>query len=91
MAYFTQPASAGILAGNLDGEPYPRAMTEQSILDLVLSNAIRFLIEGGLPLEIVEEDGQLRYFVEDRELDADQIMASARLLGMKGLTPHANG
>ncbi|MER2267220.1 hypothetical protein [Methylobacterium oxalidis] len=66
-------------------------MAEPNILDFVLSNAIRFLIEGGLPLEVVEEDGKLRYFVEDRDLNADQIMASARLLGMKGLAPPADG
>ncbi|GJE30700.1 hypothetical protein LDDCCGHA_0869 [Methylobacterium oxalidis] len=81
----------GVTVGNSGGEPYPRVMAETNILDLVLSNVIRFLIEGGLPLQVVEEEGKLRYFAEGRGLDAGQIIASARLLGMKGLTPPANG
>ncbi|WP_336490489.1 hypothetical protein [Methylobacterium nigriterrae] len=56
-------------------------------LDEMLSNAIRFLIAGGLPLEIVTYEGTLRYSLEGRELTTEEIIAGAYLLGMSGTEP----
>lgn len=62
-------------------------MAETSPLDALLSNAIRFLIAGGLPLEIVDEAGTLHYSLEGRELTTEEIITGAYLLGMSGAEP----
>ncbi|KAB1072948.1 hypothetical protein [Methylobacterium planeticum] len=62
-------------------------MTEPAPLDMFLSNAIRFLIAEGLPLEIVDEGGRQRYILEGKELTTEQIIAGASLLGMGNHRP----
>ena len=57
-------------------------MSEPSPLDELLSDAIRYLIAGGLPLEIVDEGGRQLYILEGKELTTDQVIAGAFLLGM---------
>ncbi|WP_191970290.1 hypothetical protein [Methylobacterium planeticum] len=54
---------------------------------MLLSNAIRFLIAGGLPLEIVDEGEHQRYILEGKELTSEQIIAGAYLLGMGNHRP----
>lgn len=62
-------------------------MADPEPLDILLSDAIRFLIAGGLPLEIGEKDGQPTYTVDGRELTSEQVIAGAYLLGVRGRQP----
>jgi hypothetical protein len=62
-------------------------MAEPSPIDELLSDAIRYLIAGGLALEIVEKDGQQTYMVDGQEVTGEQLIAGAYLLGMSGPQP----
>jgi hypothetical protein len=57
-------------------------MTELGQSPQLLSEAFRFLVESGLPVQIVEASDGPHYEIEGQEVHADAIICSAYLLGM---------
>ncbi|AWN43203.1 hypothetical protein DK389_25250 [Methylobacterium durans] len=58
-------------------------MTELHQSDELLSEAFRFLVDSGLPVQIAEAGDGFRFEIEGREIRADAIICGAFLLGMR--------